>query len=482
VLACLSLAACGTTVPLSQQARAGAGTGSDVVSGEGSIPTDGSTSPVGTTTDPGTGAVSVPGGGSSSGTTGSGSVGAAPTTGTASAAINTAPLTVGVFYLNGGNQLLSTAFPGSSVSFGDGKREAQTIIDDVNARKLAGGHKLVPVWIPVQATDNDDARQQACLGAVQDHHPVALFSMFNLTQGLSQCVKKANTLLIDVALGAGDEQLYATAKNLAFSPSQITRDAEQKLVLGLAHADGRIKAGKPVGILTQGDDPMYPRVVHSTIEPLLKSWGIPFETQVLSSGSDTSGMSAAVLKFQGSNVDSVVFSLGSGGIPEVLFMQAADQQQYRPAYLMGDSTDTNFVGSQAPAAQIKRISGAGTYPLANVRADQYPSSPAEKKCLDLLNKKIGGYPNRYSSLTGTLYCEIIQSFAHVVSRVQGVVTSAAWSAAFHAAGNSYVPVTTFSARFLPGRPDGASSYRALGYGAACSCVTYTSPLRSVPSS
>jgi ABC-type branched-subunit amino acid transport system substrate-binding protein len=389
---------------------------------------------------------------------------------------------VGVFYLNGGNQVISSAFPGSSVSFGDGKKEAQAIIDDINAHGGAGGRRLVPSWIAIQATDSDANRQAACLGAVQDAHPVALFAIFNLTAGLAKCVEQANTLMIDVALGAGDEDLYKQAKNLAFSPSQITRDAEQKLVLGLAHAQGKLPAGKPVGIVAQGDDPMYPRVVHNTIEPLLRSWGVPYSEQIVSSGSDTQGMSSAILKFQQEHVDTVVFSFGSGGIPEVLFMQAADQQQFRPAYLMGDSTDTNFVGQEAPAAQIKRISGAGTYPLANVRADQYPSPPTERHCLDVLNKAIGGYSNRYSSLTGTLYCEIMYSFAFVAGHVQGPVTSAGWAQAYHALGSAYTPVTSFTTRFLPGRPDGASSYRELGFGASCSCITYTSPIRPIPAS
>ena len=484
-LLALALTACGTTVPVSEQVQSGAfgdslGGTTGGLAGTGTATTGGlgGTSGAGTT-----GFVAGTTGGTAVGTAGTGTTGG--TTGatsgtTGSVAADKSPIRVGVFYLNGGNQVISSAFPGSSVSFGDGKREAQAVIDDINNHGGAGGRKLVPSWIPVNATDNDAARQQACLGGVQDARPVALFAIFNLTQGLAKCVEQSKTLMIDVALGAGDEDLYKTARNLAFSPSQMTRDAEQKLVLGLARQKGKLPAGKKVGIVTQGDDPMYPRVVHNTIEPLLKSYGVPYETAVLSSGSDTSGMSSAILKFQQNQVDTVVFSLGSGGIPEVLFMQAADQQQYRPAYLMGDSTDTNFVGSQAPPEQIKRISGAGTYPLANVQSDQYPSTPTEKHCLDVLNKAIGGYTDRYSSLTGTLYCEIIYSFAFVASRVQGLVTSQSWAQAFGSAGSAYAPVTSFSTTFRPGRPDGASSYRSLGYGEKCSCITYTSPVRPVP--
>ncbi|MCU1603351.1 MAG: hypothetical protein JWO22_4060 [Frankiales bacterium] len=495
------LAGCGTTVPAAQQGGYGSGGGSSLVDGSSTTGAsaggttsglDGSStagSTAGSVSAGGTGSsgTSGTGGATGAGTSGTGGLdgstsGVAGTTSSGGGPANSAPLKVGVFYLNGGNQVISSAFPGSSVSFGDGKREATAIIDDINKRHLAGAHKLVPVWIAIEATDNDASRQQKCLGAVQDNHPVALMAIFNLTEGLAKCVQQSSTLMIDVALGAGDEHLYSQAKNLAFSPSQMTRDAEQKLVLTLAHQQGELPAGKTVGLIDQSDDPMYPRVMRTTVIPLLKSWGVPYIEQSLSSGSDTSGMYNAVLKFKTSKVDTVVFSLGSGGIPEVLFMQSADQQQFRPAYLMGDSTDTNFVGSQAPAAQIKRISGAGTYPLANVQADQYPSSANERKRLAVLNKAIGGYNSRYSSLTGTLYCEILYSFAFVADRTAGVITSSAWSQTFHALGSAYQPVTTFSTRFRPGRPDGASGYRALGYGAACNCITYTSPVRAVPAS
>ncbi|MCU1594537.1 MAG: hypothetical protein JWO12_1929 [Frankiales bacterium] len=385
-----------------------------------------------------------------------------------------------ILYLNGGNAAISSAFPGSSVSFGDGKKEAQAVVDDLNAKGGIRGRKLQPHFVPVNAQDsNDVGLQKACQGAVQDYHPIVIFSMFNLAEGLSVCAKKYGVLLLDVALGAGDDQLYTDAPDIAFSPTQITRNREQTLVLGLAHAAGQLKSGKTVGILVQGDDPLYDRVSKRTIEPLLKSYGVTPLVQTISSGADTNGINAAILKFSSSNVDTVVFSLGNGGIPEVLFMQSAEQQQYRPAYLMGDSTDTNFVGGSAPPNQIKRISGAGTYPLANVRSDQYPSSVGEKACLALMNKAIGGYNDRYTSLTATLYCELGKVFAFVGNTVTGSLTPASWAAAYHRLGTQYQPVTTFGTDFVPRRTDGARGYRTLAYGASCSCITYTSPVRKL---
>jgi hypothetical protein len=487
LLLLVALTGCGTTVPLAQQQLGSAGTADGLTPGGSSAVAPGTAGAVaGGTTGAGVvgstgtpvGSVGTPGGT----TTGGGAVPGRGTTGsTADRARDTSPVTVAVFHLNGGNQALSAAFPGSSVSFGDGKREATVIINDVNARGGAGGRKIIPKFVPVEAADaGNTGLQKACQGAVQDYKPLAIFAMFNLAEGLASCAKKYGVLIVDVALGAGDDKLYADARDIAFSPSQISRDAEQKLVLGLARQAGQLPSGKPVGILVQGDDPSYGRVAKGTIEPLLTSYGVPFITQSISTGADTNGINAAILKFASSNVDTVVFSVGNGGIPEVLFMQSAEQQQYRPAYLMGDSTNTSFVGGSAPANQIKRIAGAGTYPLANVRADQYPSSPGEKRCLTLLNKEIGGYNNRASSLTGTLYCEMAESFAFVAGAVPGKLTVAAWAAAYHQLGSSYQAVTTFGTRFVPGRMDGASAYRTLGYGASCSCITYTSPVRAIP--
>jgi ABC-type branched-subunit amino acid transport system substrate-binding protein len=478
----VSLVGCGTTVPLSQQS-ASALSGGDGLGGV--TPTQGSSTGTGGTGGTALGGTTGSGlptvGPSTTGPTGGAILGTGGTTGVASGLKDNSPVKVAVFHINGGNAVLSAAFPGSSVSFGDGKREATAIITEINAHGGAGGHKLIPTFIPVDATGGDDAGlQKACQGAVQDVHPMAIFAMFNLADGLATCARKAGVLLVDVALGAGDDHIYNNARDIAFSPSQMTRNAEQTLIIGLARAAGKLPAAKPVGILSESDFPMYGRVVKSTIEPLLTKLGVPFITQSLSNGADTGGMNAAVLKFLTSGVDTVLFSLGSGGIPEVLFMNAAEQQKFRPEYLMGDSTDTSFVGGTSPAAQIKRIWGAGTYPLANVRTDQYPSSPGEKKCLATLDKAIGGYNNRSSSLTGTLYCEMIESFAFVAGKVTGKLTPASWAAAYHLIGRAYRPVTTFSTNFLPGRMDGASGYRVLGFSTSCNCVTYLSPIRAVP--
>jgi hypothetical protein len=225
---------------------------------------------------------------------------------------------------------------------------------------------------------------------------------------------------------------------------------------------------------------MYGRVVAQTIEPLLASWGIKYVAQSISTGADTSAMSSAVLKFKTSNVTSVAFSLGSGGIPEVLFMDAASQQAFYPGFLMGDSTDTAFVAGSAPPAEVKGIWGAGTMPLANVPAGQYPTTPNEQSCIALMNTSFGaGYRNRGTSLTSTLYCELVRLFVAVGKAVQGPLSAASWVAAYRGFGTRYSPVTTFATNFSAAANYGASEYRELGWQSACSCLGYGSPIRPI---
>src|SRR5688500_13016495 len=108
-LTLLALTACGTTVPLSQQV--GPGTQTDSVGGLGApsgVPTGpGGVAPAGGISGPGQpaaqgGSGAVPGVGASSGNRPGSSPGSAPV---GSQAVDRSPIKVGVFHLNGGNEV-----------------------------------------------------------------------------------------------------------------------------------------------------------------------------------------------------------------------------------------------------------------------------------------------------------------------------------------------------------------------------------------
>lgn len=485
VFSVLALAGCGSTVPdtggdsgLGQLAQGGSAGSGLSVPGAG----DANAAVPGVQPLPGSSQPQA-GEGSEAGTTGAaantpGPIGGDDTGGDPSA---TDEVRVAILHLNGGNGVINAAFPGSSVSFGDGKREAQAVIDDVNAHGGINGRKLKPFFGEIQATDGDAERGAACQGLVQDARPMVILSMFNVGEGLVACATKANIPLLTVAAGAGDDYLNKIAKNISFTPTQISRDLEQRLVLGLAHAQGKLSQETVVGVVSQSDDPVFERVVEGTIEPLLESWGVPYVKATLSSATDNSGISNAVLKFKSSNVSKVVFSLGSGGVPDALFMQNAETQLFRPSYLMGDSTGTNFVAGTAPEQQAQNIWGAGTYPLVNVAASQYPTTSREKHCLAVENASFGGqYKDRATSLTSTMYCELIYGYTHIAKTVTGTLDATSWVNAYRGIGTAYPAITTFGSNLTAARNDNASMYRELAWSNACSCITYTSPARRIP--
>jgi hypothetical protein len=388
------------------------------------------------------------------------------------------PLQIGVLYVNGGNTAIASAFADTPVSFGDGRLEAQAVVDDINANGGVRGRMLEAHYAPVEAANaNGPGLQAACESLVHDHDVFAIMSIFNVRSLLAACAAKYEKILFSSALGGGDDDLYAEFRDWVFTPTQLSLDREQRTVLHVGRESGRITAGSKVGVVIQDDDPQYNRVYEGTIAPILDGWDVDhFPAHIASAGS-TGDISGAVLRFKAEGVTSVLFSAGNGGIPVVFFMQTAEQQAYHPRYELGDSSNTWFVGSQAPIAQRRNIHGAGTYPIANVHASQYPTTPREQHCLDVISDAGEPVDDRHTSLTATFYCEIIYGFAAVGNRVTGPMTPASWRTAYYGFGTDYPAITTFASDLSTGRNDNPALYRVLGFLEDCACITYLSDRR-----
>ena len=488
VIACVALAAaaCGTTVQ-------GAGTLADSSGLGAPAPTDTSATPtagtplgtasgqsVGTTTGGLSGATGSTGStvGGSTGT----DIGTGGTTGTTGGVVAKAdrtPIKIGALYLDGGNAVLAAGFAATPVNFGDGQLEAKAVVADINAHGGVGGRPIQLFLQKIAATDTGKpaAFDAACTALAEDQHVFAIMSIFNLRTSLAACAAKHKTLLLDAALGAEDDAGYRQYGDWAFTPSEMSLDTEQKLVIHNAFATGVISPKTRVGVIVQNDDDIFPRVLKNTIEPTLKALGVPFESVIISNATDSSGISNAILKFSQDNVSVVQFSAGNGGVPEVVFMQAADQQQFHPTYIMGDSTNTWFTGDSAPEGQAAKITGVGSYPIANVDANQVPSTPGEKHCLDVISKAGESVTDRHTSLTATFYCEMLYGFAAAGARVQGPMTSADWRSAYRGLGTTYPTIMSFAVDVQRSPNAGAQVYRSLAWNAACTCVAYTSGLK-----
>ena len=475
------LAACGTTVPVSTQQAIGSGQ-SGLAPSAGTAGADGS-APVGSASSAagavgGTGALAPSGSSLSAGAPGGagGATGAGSSNATSAvSAGDHTPVVVGFEVIQGGNQFIASGF-GTPVNFGDGRKEITAIVKDLNAHGGVNGHPITPVFADWNAASGDQGRQTDCATLTDDGHAQFVVTVININSALLACVAKHGIPLVNASLGAGDDYLYKAYRGNFFSPAMMSLNRESALLLRRLTERHVLVPGHKVGVVIDGTDPQYARVFTQTEEPTLKALGLPYDSYTVNAEAD---VSSAVLRFKTDGIQQVVF-IAPNGIIATLFMQNAEQQDYRPTYGMGDSTAAWFAAKAAPPAQVKGFQGIGSLPLSNVEVSQYPTTPREKACLGLIAKEGESNTDRHTSITATVYCEGIYAWAAAARLINGRITAAAWRDAYPRVGTNYAPVTTFGIDFGNGQNGNVLQYRDLAWSNSCSCVTYQGPLRPVP--
>jgi ABC-type branched-subunit amino acid transport system substrate-binding protein len=369
---------------------------------------------------------------------------------------------------------------GTEASFGNGRRQVQAVVDELNANGGIAGRKVEPFYgeYDAAAADQEASYASACAKLTQDDQVFAILTPINVRESVVACAAKARTPLINASFNPGDDYLYRKFGDYFFSPSMLNLDNSVRLMLTTLRGQGALSGDVKVGMLYVGD-PQYERVVQGAFVPTLEAWGVPYETAATAQY-NAAQINGAQLRFAAEGVNLVMF-VAPNGINQVLFMQQAEQQGYRPRYFMTDSDSTRFASQNVPQAQARNIQGVGTLPISNVPAQQYPSNPREQACLEIMRERSGeNTTNRLTSLTATLYCELLWEFAAVTEQVRGSLTVDSWRAAYPTVGRSYRPVSTFGMDLSSGRHDNATLYRPFGWRGGCSCLTYTGKERQIP--
>ena len=472
-------AADGLSAPAPGQPAAGGGVPATTAPGVPATTTQPAAAPGGTGTAPAPAAASGPpaGGADAPPAAGAGGRGAG-TPARAEGPRDTTPIRLGFIVLKNGDAFV--AGMGTEVSFGNGRRHVEAVVDDLNERGGVDGRKVEPFYAEYDAAavDTEANYVAACTKLAEDDKVVAILTPINVLDSVVACAAKYRTPLLNASFDPGDDHAYAKFGDYFFSPSLLSLDNGVRLMLQTLRRRGELGADTKVGIMYRTKSPHYKRVVDRVYVPLLESWGIPYELAGIRDYSQD--VNAAQLRFATSDVNLVMF-MAPNGINQLLFMQSAEQQGYRPRYFTTDTDSTRFVSANVPRAQARNIAGVGTLPLSNVPADQYPPSPQEAACLELIRERSGeNTANRVSSLTATLYCELVYAFAAVAERVSGPLTVDAWRAAYATVGTSYRPISTFGIDFGNGRHDNATLYRPYAWDDGCGCLTYTGKARPVP--
>jgi len=476
---CLGLAACGTTVPMTGTAPAGSLDGiADPAAtlapgGSGAAATAGSDRP-GTTTGP---VVGLPG---PSASTGRGPVGGS--TGTTVGSLP--PIEIGTYYLNGGNAALAAGGFGGLV-IPDSKPVFDAFVKHINNNGGLAGRQITPVYY--EYNTGADPRTQdaaACATFTEDHDVFLVLGGINSGAGeLLPCLAQRDVPLITAATG-GDERFFAKYHRHSYEPGQLNFTAGLRLLVSNLKARGYLGDVKKVG-LVQFPGQVYDAAVEDGLIPALRAVGLKLDERV-HTGSNTDNASiasdsaGAVLKFNSSNIDLVIF-MSPGGAPETYFMTAAERQGYKPKYGIWSPDSPTILATTAPKEQLSGSIGVGWLPGLDVATAQDPtaSTPAAKACLALA-KSMGLDTTGLGNPLVRTTCDTVNSLLRAIGgNVEATRSTSVLEAGFDAIGTSIAPASTFGIRWAPGHHDGANGYRNLVFEDDCSCFTYTGPTRSL---
>lgn len=490
LLAC----ACGSTVQ---------STGS-IQSGDAGLPGLSSGTPAQGTTSAGGGGTS--GLSPSGGTDGSGQVTAAgsandPALGTADGgaaaqggtnapkqvAATSQPVKVGFMYSTDTNAALAAM--GAKQGTGDGKQLTQAVIDYVNKTGGIAGHKIVPAYYNVSATDSPQAISQgACTQWTQDDHVFAAVPLASVQDNdvMRSCLAHARTPAVY-------PNFYTETTEDAFTHSPLWFELEGLSVEKWAqvYAAGLAQMGffhnTKIG-LVYDDGPTFTGVVNRVLLPALRHYGADVVATARESihgvndlGSGNSQMSNAVLNFQTKGVTNVMFfEVWQGWF---LFLQNAQSQHWYPKYGLSTQNALQIMIDLGlvPTGELPGSVVVGWNPGVDVPLPSSGGWPRLQLCRDIFRKAgqdiTGSGQEAYHG--GLSLCESILALQDAGRLAAAPLSTSSLAAGLAALGHRLQLGNLPSGDLEPNRHYAAVQWRPGKYDGGCGCGVYTGQAQQI---
>jgi hypothetical protein len=397
------LAACGTTLPA----------GVSSASGTGALPTDlGSSAPTGYLPSA-TGDQATASGGERGAA--SGPLTSVPPTSAPGSALSAEGLPVAGrgfdaqhvyvgFPTNNDVNQAAGALGLGALNFGDQNAIIDAVVAAANARGGLLGRQVVAIKHDLRTadlqTDPANAAESTCTALTQDRKVVAVVNVVAAidVQAFYSCLAKRDTPVMSAGFTSVDDPFLASfapylTKLTAASwtkllPVWVDRLAAQKYFSSWDTVRGAAGAAPvKVGLLYPSVQPQ--QRVFADLHRRLVARGltvVPDEQYAVASlQEEGAAMSSAVLRFGAAGVTHVLASDSD----VLLFMQAADKQQYHPRYgLTSYLAPAAALQAIVPASQLNGAIGIGWLPVSDVDAAHAPGpvGPGETVCRRVLAK------------------------------------------------------------------------------------------------
>ena len=486
--ALLLAAACGTTVPLSQQPADGAqqlggGTGGTATTGTGGSGASGTTGLGLGGTAATTGLAGGTGGSAPAGTTGAGSAAtggvAGSTSGTATGGSRVrTPLKVGVLVTDIGAAVQALgAKSGSSHAADDGYK---ALVSAFNQLGGLSGRKLEPTYQVVNALDNsyqNDA-ESTCAALKDAKVEIVLSEAASTDYGVAACLWQNHIPMITSV--ASDHTALAKAPYV-FNAWAPTLDSGYGAVVDRLVASGYLTTKSTIGFV-RISCPAMDAAYKNTVLPRMRAAHLaaPVEYTVAcaagfqDAGAYSAAMQNAVLKFRSQGVDRVFVMGSQENLLLQYFAEQAQNQQYHPGYALSSESDpiTLIDASTFPQQQLPQVHGAGWHPLSETGVDH--RTPVESRCIALGIK--GGLKPANITEVYAMYrsCSTMLLLETVVKNGNGSASFDALRSVIPALGSSFASTGIIDGSTLFGatRQNGPVLANEWGFVSSCTCFRY----------
>ena len=489
VLTLLLATACGTTVPLSQQATSGnqpvGGTTGDGTGTSSGLGTGGSTSSTGLggagTTGSTTGLTAGTSTGGTTGSTGSGSATTGlggSTSGSVRGGRTTAPLRVGVVVTDIGAAVQALgAQSNNSHAANDGYK---AIIKALNLAGGLSGRRIDASYIVINALDNsyqNDA-QTACTTMKDAKVELVISDAASTDYGFAACLWQAHLPMLSIVPSAASALAKAPYIFNGFAP---TLDSGYGAVVDRLVASGYLTTKSKIGFV-RISCPEMEAAYKSSVLPRMRAAHLatPIEYTVAcaagfqDAGAYSAAMQNAVLKFRSQGVDRVFVMGAQENLLLQYFAEQAQNQGYHPGYALssGSLPVTLIDASTFPQQQLPQVHGVGWHPLSETGVDR--RTAAESRCVTLSTK--GGLKPANITEVFALYqaCSNLFLLERVVKDGNGTADFAALSSVIPTFGSSFAStgIINGSTLYSSQRHNGPVLANEWAFTTSCTCFRY----------
>lgn len=365
-----------------------------------------------------------------------------------------------------------------TASVGDPKAQVQALEDWVNANGGLGGRKLDAVfrWYDAQA-DSPAAEEQLCNQVTQDERAFAVVLTGQFQSNARPCYAQRKTLMLDATLVANDQKLFDDLSPYLWSPSFPEYGAFTSSYIDALAEQGFLEGRDKVAVVA-ADTPVNRRTIEKQAVPQLKKLGVKAEVGWVDTtdiGSIYMGAEQAAVTFASGGVDRVMF-LGGSRLASI-FATIAGSKQFNATYAISSFDNPSFFINNpdtVPANTMDGMVGIGFHPPQDVSDSQlkFPSTDAEKECLDIYAAAEISFKTRESARVAFPYCDSVRMLKMGADGASGELTADTWAKAVDAEGSTFQTAAGFGKALGDGGRAAAGAYRAMRFDEDCSCFVY----------